>query len=107
MNLIKTPQSKADVAEIWVSIALANVSAADRLVDEIDSALERLCQYPALGRSREDLLPGLRSLVVQKYLLFYRIAPEGIELVRVIHGARNLKRQFKRRRRGEGPVSDS
>jgi toxin ParE1/3/4 len=40
------------------------------------------------------MAPGLRSFPVGNYVVFYRIVPEGIELVRVLHGARDLRRLF-------------
>jgi toxin ParE1/3/4 len=51
-----------------------------------------------MGTARDNLAPGLRSFPVGNYLVFYRITPEGIEVARVLHGARDLRAVFKNRR---------
>jgi len=45
---------------------------------------------------REDLAPSLRSFPVGNYLIFYRPITDGVEVVRMLHGARELRRIFKR-----------
>lgn len=45
---------------------------------------------PLVGRARPKLAAALRSFPEGRYVLFYRPAPNGIELVRVLHSARDL-----------------
>ncbi len=87
--------AEEDYRDIWRYIAADNPDAADRLLLRIDSKLELYAQNPRLGVARDSLAPGLRSFPVGKYLVFYRIVPDGIELVRVLHGARNLRAIFR------------
>lgn len=47
-----------------------------------------------MGRSREELAPGLRSFPVARYVVFYRTGHRGIEIARVLHGARDLDLLF-------------
>jgi toxin ParE1/3/4 len=54
-----------------------------------------LAEHPGAGPARDELMRGLRSFPVGNYLLLYRPAIDGIELVRVSHGARNLRRLFR------------
>ena len=49
-----------------------------------------------LGRAREELRPGLRSVPEGKYLIFFRYSPGIITIVNIIHSARNLRRMFPR-----------
>jgi toxin ParE1/3/4 len=96
-RVIRSPQSEVDYLEIWLHIAEAgNVSAADRLTNAFDQRLHDLAETPGMGRARDELEPGLRSFPVGDYLLVYRPIESGIELVRVIHGSRNLRHQFRR-----------
>lgn len=44
----------------------------------------------SLGPARPDLAPDLRYFVVRKYLILYRQIADGVEIVRVVHGARHL-----------------
>ena len=79
-----------DLLEIWVHIARDNVRAADRWADKMHHALQRLCEFPNLGPSREEIAPGLRSFPIGRYLIFYRTAPDAIQIKRIVHGMRDL-----------------
>lgn len=98
-RIIRSPESKEDVLEIGRYIARGNMDAALAMLDEFDRVLKLLAEFPGMGPAREELGQGLRSFPVGKYLIFYREAPRGIEVIRVLHGARNLRRIFKRRRK--------
>lgn len=52
-------------------------------------AVERLSAHPLMGRSRDALLPGLRSIRHRGYVVFYLAEPEGPIVVAVIHERRN------------------
>jgi len=48
-----------------------------------------------LGRLRDDLAPSLRSIVASKpYVVFYRVDGMTVEVVRVLHGMRDLNSIF-------------
>jgi toxin ParE1/3/4 len=49
-----------------------------------------LGQYPKIGPDRSNIVPGVRSFPVGNYLIFYREISQGVEIIRVLHGARNL-----------------
>lgn len=93
----RTVPAKRDYVQIWVHIAENNIEAADHVVAEFDEKLRLLARFPGVGRMRDDLAPALRSYPVGNYLLFYRAIKGGIELVRVLHGARDLRRLFRTR----------
>ena len=95
-SIIRSYESEQDVYEIAMFIARDNPDAAIRLIDRFDETLKMLAQNPLAGRAREDLAPRVRSFPIGNYLLFYRPAQHGIELIRVLHGARDLRRLFKR-----------
>ncbi len=48
-----------------------------------------------MGPARPDLAAGLRYFIVGNYLVLYREAPDGVEIVRVVHGARHLPNLFR------------
>ncbi|MEJ0052836.1 MAG: type II toxin-antitoxin system RelE/ParE family toxin [Methylovirgula sp.] len=93
-HLTLTPRARADLDDIWLHIALNNLAAADRLIDEIASRCENLTAHPLLGPARPEIAPNARSLVVGNYVVLYRLAGEGVEVVRIVHGARELQRLF-------------
>jgi toxin ParE1/3/4 len=81
----------SDLDDIWFRIAEDSLINADRMLERIhDAAHATLLPFPEAGRSRDELGLGLRSFAVGKYVLFYTIIDDGIAIVRVIHGARDL-----------------
>lgn len=53
---------------------------------------------PHIGRFRNELLPGISSFPVGRYIIFYLIIPGGIEVVRVLHASRDIDEQLNPRR---------
>jgi toxin ParE1/3/4 len=93
-RVVHTRLARQDLLDIWAHIAADSPHAADRLLDTIDSKISLLAENPKLGRARSDIAPDLRYLPVGNYLILYREIAEGIEVVRVLHGARNLRAIF-------------
>ena len=89
-----TQQAREDLIAIWAYVADDNPSAADRVLDILDARMMRLAEHPLLGPARPDIAPGLRYLVSGNYLVLYRVMGESVEVVRVLHGARNLNALF-------------
>jgi len=86
--------ARSDLDEIWFYIAQDNTDAADQLIRTIVSRFPALAAMPLLGRQREELSPRLRSLPVANYVIFYRPLDIGIEIARVLHGARDFPPVF-------------
>lgn len=85
----------ADLAEIWAYIALDSPDNPDHFVDRIFRICqEGLASNPHLGRAREELSPGLRSPVFESYVNFYHSIPNGVAVVRVLHGMRDIESNF-------------
>ena len=94
----RTPGSRRDYAAIWDYIASnADAETADSLLRLFDEKLHLISQFPGMGAARPELRARLRSFPVANYHLFYRPTRGGIELIRIIHAARDLKKIFKRR----------
>ena len=51
-------------------------------------------RHPFGGRSRDELRAGLRSLLSDPYVIFYRVRDGVPEIVRVLHGRRDLDAIF-------------
>ena len=92
MEPVITDRAHADLDEMWDQISERDPRAADRLLDRFYAAARTHAQFPESGRSREDVAPGLRSFVVKPYVVFYRPARATIEVLRVLHGRRNIGR---------------
>ena len=84
------PLAEQDLVEIYTYISGDNPIAAEKLVRSINDKCESLARNPMIGRSRPELREGLRSFPYGAYLILYRIVDDGVEIVRVVHAARNL-----------------
>ena len=82
--------ARADLDDIWFYIAQDDVTAADQFIHTIIGKFLKLAEWPDIGRERSELMAHLRSFVVGRYVIFYRQITNGIEVVRVLHGARDL-----------------
>jgi toxin ParE1/3/4 len=89
-SIRRTARAEDDLVDIWIYIAHDNPDAADRLLEEIDRKCDLLADNPRLGHARPDIAPEFRHWPVGNYLILYRPLPDGIEVVRVVHGARRL-----------------
>ena len=90
----RTSQAELDRVEIALRIARDNPAAADRLLETVDEKCRLLARMPEMGRQRFDLAQNLRSLPVGDYVIFYRPVPDGIQVIRVLHGARDIPTLF-------------
>jgi len=89
-----TELAESDLAKIWLYIARDNVAAADQFIDNLRLHCRRLAAAPQRGRPRPEFAVDLRSYRVGNYFLFYFPTSNGIEVARVLHGARDLPRVF-------------
>jgi toxin ParE1/3/4 len=89
-----SPRATADLIEIWSYIADDSEAHADGFVDRIYETMELLSRQPGLGRHRDELALGIQSFAVGRYIVFYRVVTGAIEIVRVLHGARDIESIF-------------
>lgn len=87
----KRSSARTDLIAIWHYIAPDSFDAANRMLDAINEKLNALAQNPFLGRACPELAPDLRRLPVKSYVIFYRPTADGVEIVRVLHGARDIE----------------
>lgn len=93
-RILRTAQSKLDYDEIWDYIAQDDPQAAASLLQLLDETLHLIASSPHIGRMRSELDPRLCSFPVGNYLIFYRPIDGGMELIRVLHGARDIQADF-------------
>jgi len=91
---VVTDEADEDIYEIALYIARDNPSAALNMVDEFERKFAQLAESPAAGREREELSPGLRSFPVKSFLIFFRESDDGIEIIRVLSGFRDIDSLF-------------
>jgi len=95
-RIVVSPLAQVDIDGIWDHIARDSLVKADRFIDRIEQRFELLATNPRLGVARDDLRPGLRGFRHASYLIYYRLIRGGIEVARVVHGARRQEALFRR-----------
>ena len=93
-QVTRRPLAETDILEIWDYIADDSLAAADRWVDHLDEQFRVLATQPMMGRARDELAPGVRSFPFGRYVVFYVPLDDGIDVVRVLHGARDIDAVF-------------
>lgn len=94
MTLIILPSADLDLFEIWDYIAGDRFKKADKMSAEFNRVFLLLAQNPEMGRTRDELKEDLRSFAVGNYIIFYQSLQEGIQVVRVLHGAMDIPEIF-------------
>jgi toxin ParE1/3/4 len=91
-----SPRAELDEAEIYEYLAARSAVAAHRFIDQLAETLRRMCLIPTPGMpwiSENPRVAGLRWTRVRgfrKYLVFFRVTGDVIEVCRILHGARDL-----------------
>lgn len=88
------PSARQDLIEIGDFIALDNPQRALSFIAEIEARMIEAGQRPASFPSRDDLHEGLRAARHGRYLIFFLALPDEVQIVRILHGARDLPRFF-------------
>jgi plasmid stabilization system protein ParE len=84
------PDAETDVDEIWEYIAFDNLAAADRVIAEIEKALDNLVAFPHQGHTRTDLTNRpLLFIRVRDYLIAYAPDEKPLWVIAVMHGHRS------------------
>lgn len=86
--------AEEDLRKVWDYVAQNNPEAAGELAKEIAKKFAVLRDFPQMGREQTRLLIGLRSFVVRDYVIFYQPFEGGIEVLRVMHGSRDIEKVF-------------
>jgi toxin ParE1/3/4 len=100
-RIVIRPRADFDLEEQAEYIARDSVAAARRFYEAATKAFKTLANMPEMGGSWGSRNPTVADLRVwpvrgfEKYLIFYRIIPEGIEIVRILHSARDIDDLFR------------
>jgi antitoxin ParD1/3/4/toxin ParE1/3/4 len=88
---ILAPAAQRDLRVLQAYIAQENIQVARRVLAEIRVACARLADNPHLGHTRQDLTDQpVRFWLVQTYYIIYRPETRPLEIVRIVHSARDI-----------------
>ncbi|MBE9137770.1 type II toxin-antitoxin system RelE/ParE family toxin [Nodosilinea sp. LEGE 07088] len=90
-----TPRASQDIEAIADYLATqSSLASAETFLTEVERVLQRIGQFPNIGRQRDELYPNLRSFPHRQYLIFYRLLDNEIEVFRVVSGYQDLTALF-------------
>jgi len=90
MSVSYTPSARADLREIAHYFARVNRVYGRQISKAPREQCRKLGKSPRIGRPRDELAEGLRSFVVWPYLIFYRETKNGIAVMRIVDGRRDI-----------------
>lgn len=91
-----TLEASRDLNEIVDYFRVRDLEAGNRFVAAFNQRCQYLTQFPNMGRSYPQLQPLLRGLPLNRYIIFYQAVPDGIIILRVVNGSRDLSSLFGR-----------
>jgi toxin ParE1/3/4 len=94
MKIIFSEEADLDLLQIHTYLGARSRAAALSLASTFNKKFESLARFPFLGRERAAFASGLRSVVVENYVIFYRIERDQISIVRVLDGRRDIDAEF-------------
>lgn len=95
LKIVNSSLAEADLLDIWLYTAEEwSLAQADTYVGQIGKSINRLLEHSELGKDRNDLRKGYRSLLVNHHIVFYRLIGEEIEVVRVLHESVDIDRHL-------------
>ncbi len=87
-------QAVQDLDEICNYLAKDNPKTASRLFDAIRQKCKVVANFPNMGKNYSELVPNLRGFIIDNYIIFYYPSEEGIYVIRVVSGYRDLESLF-------------
>lgn len=85
-------RARQDLLDIWLWIASDSASLADAVLDRIEQRASKLSQHREIGVARPEIGESARGLVIERWLVLYRLVDGGVQIVRIVDDARDLDR---------------
>lgn len=87
VDVLVTAAARRDLRDAWFwGVETWGIGQADRYSAKLEAGLLRLADHPCLG-PKSDIAPGLRRLIVEHHVAYYRVEPAAVLVLRVLHGA--------------------
>lgn len=99
-EIFKRPQAERDIEECFVHIAEADLDTGVYFLVAVEDSLEQLARFPLIGKHREFADKRFQNVRMwrvkdfENYLIFYAAAESAIEVIRVLHGSRDIEDLF-------------
>lgn len=95
-HLVIAPAAKTDLKDIYrYGLRQWGQTQSESYLETIKAQFWTLTEQPLIGVDRSELLSGARSLPIESHTLFYRVTPDTVEIIRVLHGRQDPQRHLK------------
>jgi toxin ParE1/3/4 len=94
LNIEASSEAESDLLSIWLHIAADQPLNADRFLDKLQAAIDRLAEFPLLGVERQELASGIRSFYVDRYVIYYMVSGTSLVVVRVLSSDMDSQQYF-------------
>ena len=96
-RILERPKARQELEDIAVYIGRHRLSAARRVLVAVRKTYDILADMPEMGslwKAEDPRFEGIRYFPIPRYpnyVIFYRPLPDGVEILRILHGARDLE----------------
>lgn len=95
-QLVIAPAAKTDLKDIYqYGLRQWGQTQSESHLENIKEQFWTLTKQPLIGVDRSELLSGARSLPIESHTLFYRVTPDTLEIIRVLHSRQDPQRHLK------------
>ncbi len=94
-KVLFSPEAIADLEDIWLYIARDSPARADDFLDKLYAFCNgNLAAFPEIGTARAYLDREILTFPYKNYMIYYRYQTSLIEIIRILHGSRDLPAVF-------------
>jgi toxin ParE1/3/4 len=91
--IVLSPRARADLDAIWdYTEQRWDTAQAEHYLRQLWRGIEDVAADPRRGTACDDIRPGYRKVSVGAHVVFYKMTPSGIDVVRVLHGRMDFGR---------------
>jgi len=88
---VLSDRAQTDIVDLVRAIGRLSRPAAIRFADAVDARCRLIASNPGMGRPRDEIRPGVRSVVIEKkYLILFESIEEGVVILRIVDGRRDI-----------------
>ena len=95
-RVIQTPLARKDLKDIgrYIKRESHDRAVAIRFISSIEQKYQMYAVHPEMGEPCPDLHVDVRLFSVGNYVVIYRIIENGIQVIRVLHGNRDIPSEW-------------
>lgn len=95
MRFIVSPRARADIEDIWsYTVGQWGERQAEIYLRLLQAAADAVASDPEIGQTCDDVRPGYRKYRVGSHVMFYRINPNAVVVVRILHQRMDVGRHL-------------